>query len=459
MAKKTTSVINIAAMGKAGQMTGLNTGKQNSGVPAAVKSIGKFALNQYFRATQSQKLARVNAKKLFSEYYTKDAIIENTGAKLELERLSNQYAEANRILNHPVHSLATWTKKYKDAENKKATIEGSLVSMSKTVDQLHENEKAGALLWSGEALDENNNRKVLAGNSTSTQVLLHSLQASGELREASEFIENADGKVELYINFDNIGDEKFDNPDTEEVEKRPSEIEDLTLVKYEDIIANDMIAKEGYAIAGQYTNKWLESAYNLGYNELTLEDARGQQILKSFDDTVDNYTDAVIGDMFFREKITIDGETKTYAEHIIGTDFDDIELTEGTLETLKQEFKDNPEGFRAAIKTLVRVAGTQVNSKATEDKESTKESSVSDKNRYRQRKTSKRIRDAINASVKDPSIAYQFNGRDYFFDPVLKMFFATGSANISPKALFKQNVGDEMFLEYGEDVLNEKPGI
>ena len=66
MAKKTTSVIDIGAMGKAGQMTGLNTGKQESGVPTAIKSIGKFALNQYFRASESQKLARVNAKKLFS---------------------------------------------------------------------------------------------------------------------------------------------------------------------------------------------------------------------------------------------------------------------------------------------------------------------------------------------------------------------------------------------------------
>jgi len=454
MAKKTTSVIDIGAMGKAGQMTGLNTGKQQSGVPTAIKSIGKFALNQYFRASESQRLARVNAKKLFSEYYSKDAIIENTGAKLELEKLSKKYAEANRILNHPVHSLATWTKKYKQAENDKAVIEANLVSMSKTVEQLHENEKAGALLWSGKALDEKNNRIVLAGNSTSTQVLLHSLQASGELREASEFIEDENGNVELYINFDLIDEEKFDDPTTEEVETRPSE---LTLVKYEDIIANDMIATEGYAVTGQYTNKWLESAYNLGYNELTLEGAKGQQILKVFDDTVDNYADAVIGDMFFREKITIDGETKTYAEHIIGTDFDDVELSAGSLEALKEEFNQNPNAFRSAIKSLVRVAGTQVNSQATEDKESTKESSQSDKNRYRLDKTSKKIRDKINASISNTSIPYEYNSKDYFYDPQTGLFEAKDVPGISPKALLKSEVGSEMFFRYEDDLKLTKP--
>tara|TARA_R100001463_G_scaffold120188_3_gene176176 strand:+ start:1590 stop:2960 length:1371 start_codon:yes stop_codon:yes gene_type:complete len=454
MAKKTTSVIDIGAMGKAGQMTGLNTGKQQSGVPTAIKSIGKFALNQYFRASESQRLARVNAKKLFSEYYSKDAIIENTGAKLELEKLSKKYAEANRILNHPVHSLATWTDKYKKAENDKAVIEANLVSMSKTVEQLHENEQAGALLYSGKAMDENNNRIVLAGNSTSTQVLLHSLQASGELREASEFIEDENGNVELYINFDLIDEEKFDDPTTEEVEKKPSK---LTLIKYEDIIANDMIAKEGYAVTGQYTNKWLESAYNLGYNELTLEGAKGQQILKVFDDTVDNYADAVIGDMFFREKITIDGETKTYAEHIIGTDFDDVELSAGSLEALKEEFNQNPNAFRSAIKSLVRVAGTQVNSQATEDKESTKESSQSDKNRYRLDKTSKKIRDKINASISNTSIPYEYNSKDYFYDPQTGLFEAKDVPGISPKALLKSEVGSEMFFRYEDDLKLTKP--
>ena len=218
-----------------------------------------------------------------------------------------------------------------------------------------------------------------------------------------------------------------------------------------------MIATEGYAVTGQYTNKWLESAYNLGYNELTLEGAKGQQILKVFDDTVDNYADAVIGDMFFREKITIDGETKTYAEHIIGTDFDDVELSAGSLEALKEEFNQNPNAFRSAIKSLVRVAGTQVNSQATEDKESTKESSQSDKNRYRLDKTSKKIRDKINASISNTSIPYEYNSKDYFYDPQTGLFEAKDVPGISPKALLKSEVGSEMFFRYEDDLKLTKP--
>ena len=51
MAKKvtTTSAINVAAMGKAGEMTGLKTEK-SEGLPRAIQQLGMFTMNQYFRA-------------------------------------------------------------------------------------------------------------------------------------------------------------------------------------------------------------------------------------------------------------------------------------------------------------------------------------------------------------------------------------------------------------------------
>tara|TARA_Y100000593_G_scaffold93941_1_gene190719 strand:+ start:4649 stop:6124 length:1476 start_codon:yes stop_codon:yes gene_type:complete len=453
MAKKkssTTGVIDITAMGKAGQMTGLQTSKQSeSDTPNIVKQIGNFALRQYFNAVEHQRKARVNHRKIFNPLLDKTRDLGDTGAVSRIEALAEDYKAQNRILNNPINMLIPFTKKYRDAEIRKDQIERSLLSIENSSKLRTEMIENVSLIINGDKKNEKGDKIGFASQSTSSQILHSSALASGAITDATIYLPNEDGVEEAFVVL-SLTDW---DPNTPEVDGSiPSVYEnsgivksvdhdnnkstpEIKVVKFDDMIANEFFAGESQVVTRDHYNTFIENAANLGYSEMMLDmnSTKGVSVRKTFYEQVDNWSNHDLGDEFFGGEITIDGVTKTYAAHfmegidktltITDASGNEIIINEkyyGMLEGMKADFAKNPEKYRQLVKNLSLVAADQNNISATVEREAYNKSKKSPKFSWTQ---ANRVRDDIMDIVNANSGSYiDNNGHTWEWDSTIKKF-------------------------------------
>jgi hypothetical protein len=320
MAEKTTKtsstkgVINISAMGKAGQMTGLNVGGKESFIPAALKQIGSFALNQYFRSIQLNKEALNKVRNSFGKVLEKDYIRDNTNARERIEKLQDEIVEAHRFMNNPIHMLNPRSKGYMAAEETVNRVKNTVTNMSNTFDQI--------VLDKTEAVKVAAGITSYAGNSNANQRLHTAILANGGFDNII-FIPNEEtGVDDRYINITEVD---WDDPNTKEVEKMPDIYNDLTddpktegvneskLVKYDDFKDNNMFASYSVeGVNGDVFIAYATEALRNGYSGKDMDSKLGALSTNTLTNHVNGLSDKAIQDMFFR--IELPGTGKTFAE-------------------------------------------------------------------------------------------------------------------------------------------------
>ena len=102
MSKKvtTTSAINVASRGRAGEMSGLKTEK-SEGLPRAIQQLGMFTMNQYFRAAALQDNARTSMLTEKGNVISKQHIQDNTSIREEIEKNYAELIKINQKINNP----------------------------------------------------------------------------------------------------------------------------------------------------------------------------------------------------------------------------------------------------------------------------------------------------------------------------------------------------------------------
>ena len=350
MAEKTKSstkgVIDIAAMGKAGAATGLKTEAEESFIPNALKQIGGFALNQYFRSVQLTKSAINQVKTSFGEVILKEHIQGNTNALERVRKLQSEMIEAQKYINHPVHMLTPWTEEYKKHEETINRVNLSVSDMDAGIKQFADAKSDDLRVISGD-VDERGNAIFFSGNSTESQKLLSTLRANGDIDRAMVFLPDPDndGIDARYVNIAQIdwdGDDIIDSDDRE-IGRANFEIENLgvswvdgegrdrytsDLVKYDDLINNDMFASYSFSnVNSDMFDKYNKAVINAGYNLFDMESELSKDANANLRSELNEIKDTGIKDMFFR--VEVDG--RTFAQKYV---------EDTTIEILKKELSE-----------------------------------------------------------------------------------------------------------------------
>ena len=322
MAKKvtTTSAINVAAMGKAGEMTGLKTEK-SEGLPRAIQQLGMFTMNQYFRAAALQDNARTSMLTEKGNVISKQHIQDNTSIREEIEKNYAELIKINQKINNPWNITFPNNKSRKELQLKREEILLDVQSLDSGFEDLA-SDKTNFMQVAIGAKYENGQYITWSGNSTANQRVLSNALANSSIETAIEFVKNPNNnRKELYVNLSLIDW----NGDEDGLGEIPDEYNSLIKQdnKSKDILVNYKDLKKGGYFAdlsdknvdNALFTQILGSAVQIGSGDtkLTLSSAQGQRVFNEFKNKFDKYSPQMIKDAFFR----LDIEGATFAERYI----------------------------------------------------------------------------------------------------------------------------------------------
>ena len=356
--KKSTTkgVIDIAAMGKAGEGTGLVVEKKDESIiPQGLKNIGNFVLNTMFRASELESKAMTNLKTTFGETLLKDYILDNTNVHEELLLMQEEIVGLNSEINKPINILPFIenSERVQKLKDRKFKLEQSVKYMDKAA-QLYQQMKTDIMGIVSGVTNDSGDQIIFAGGTTANQRLLSGFMASDDLEKAIIWKENEQtGINEMYINLELVDwDSDGETGTKDDIIKGKSVTgTENMIVSFNDLIDKNMFATASdTSVNNDFINDYFEKSIVLGSNANEFARDMNSQVGLShtlrFTDELNNKSKKDIRDMFFRIEMGPDGMTfaEIYVENTTLEDLkkelgkeDDYELTKlGVLELLKE---------------------------------------------------------------------------------------------------------------------------